>query len=105
MAKSEFFIAKLRMHSVKGFIDVGFVRVHECRTCYVDITGRRYVKPEFRLRLFTYLREYGPAHTDGGRGCYLTFSELVNLREETCKTGFATIVDPGPPTSLDITVE
>lgn len=106
MAKNEnLFIAELRMHSVNGFIDVGIARVRERRTCYVDRTGRRYVKPEFRQRMSYYFKKHGPVHIDGGRGCYLTFSELVNLRVDTSGTGFATMVDPGPPVSLDVVVD
>lgn len=102
MAKNEnLFIAELRMHSVNGFIDVGIVRVRECETCYVDRTGRRYVKPEFRHRMFHSLKKHGPVHIDGGKSCRDTFSELVNLRVDTSGTGFATMVDPGPPVSID----
>jgi hypothetical protein len=105
MAKSEnLFIAELRMHSVNGFIDVGTVIVRECRTCYVDRVGRRYVKPEFIQRMFYCLKNYGPSHIDGGKHCRNTFSELVNLRADTTVVGMVSFDPTHAPVSVDCVV-
>ncbi len=65
-------------------MDFSYIFVTENKSCFTDMIGRRYTKPECREKgtnLYKEYMKYGPLHIDSKSPAFKlgTFSELVNI--------------------------